>query len=196
MTILVLELKVPVLEGSEQLANLGPALFALWPKFLAFIISFVVIATYWNSHQIQSTKVKESDIPHIWMNIFFLLFICLVPFSAALIGEYPYNQTAQFFYGTNLIICGLSLFTIWNYAITDSRLIEEGSVSRELRFNAKNKVLLPPTFYLLGIIISFFNTHWTLVCFALGPIIYFIPATSRTWKILTDPFNKHRRNFQ
>ncbi len=198
MTILVLDLKVPDMASLTLFSNasLGTELLHLWPKFAAFIVSFIIIATYWNSHNIQSIKIKQSSITHIWLNLLFLLFVCLIPFSAALIGEYPYNQASEIIYAANLILCGVTLYAVWSYAVTDERLVEEGSVSRELRFNAKNKVLLPPTFYLLGIIASFFNTHLTLIFYALGPIVYFIPVDTRTWEFLTDPFNRHRPKFQ
>jgi uncharacterized membrane protein len=196
MTILVLDLKVPIL--SHDLitsASLNSALIDLWPRFLAFTISFIIIATYWNSHHIQSTKIKESNITYVWLTMIFLFFVCLIPFSAAFIGEYPNGQIAQIFYGTNLIICGLGLYAVWSYAIANGRLIEPGSVSRELQFNAKNKVLLPPILYLIGIIVSFFDTEISLIFFALGPLVYFIPVNTRTWEFLTDPLNRHRPHF-
>ncbi len=188
MTILILEIKVPIGE------DIGPALLALWPKFLSFVISFVIVSIYWTSHHIQFSKIKSSNFSHLWLNIFFMLAVCVIPFSTGLLGEHPHNQVAQIFYGLNLIMCGVIMFRSWNYAIANDRLVEAGTVSQELRYNAQQKMLLPPFVYLIAIIASFFNTNLSLALFVLGPIIYFIPVTTRTWEIVADPFGKANLN--
>ncbi len=43
MTIMVLELKIP---HGEDLASLEP----LIPSFLAYVLSFIYLAIYWNNH--------------------------------------------------------------------------------------------------------------------------------------------------
>lgn len=195
MTLLVLDLKVPALESMELLSHsdlLWQHLSALWPKFIAFIMSFIVIAIYWSSHHIQFTKITTSDINHMWLNTVFLLFVSLIPFSSALLGEYPFQQAAQSIYGLNLILCGTMMFASWAYAVREERLVESGSVSAELRLNARNKILLPPTLYLIGILLSLINTKISLIFFVLGPIIYFIPVTTHVWEFITDPFGKYQ----
>jgi uncharacterized membrane protein len=188
MTILVLELHVPAGE------HLTEALIQLWPKFLAFVISFIIISIYWTSHHIQFTKIKSSDFNHLWLNIIFMLTVSLIPFSTALLGEHPYMQPAQIFYGLNLIIAGLIMYKAWTYSIKDNKLIEPGTVSDELKYNAQQKMLLPVSMYTLAIITSFTNTHWSLIFFILGPLIYFIPVTTRVWELIADPFDKAHLN--
>lgn len=195
MTLLVLDLKVPQL-SEYYLASGGHLLWSdlsqLWPKFVAFVLSFVIIGIYWSSHHVQFTRIKTSDLNHMWLNMTFLLSISLVPFSTSLLGEYPFDQVAQAVYGLNLILCGVTMFLSWAYAVKDSRLVEEGTVSPELRLNARSKILMPPSFYLLGIFLSAINTKLSLFFFALGPIIYFIPVSTRIWEFITDPLDKHR----
>jgi uncharacterized membrane protein len=186
MTLLILEIKVPALHGHD-VAHLSQELFALWPKFISFIVSFVVIGVYWTSHHIQFSYLKRTDFNHIWRNIATLFFISLIPFSAALLGEYPFEQMAQAFYALNLIFTALSLYRAWVYAIADNRLADPGDISAELRKNARHKMLLPALIYSVAILLSFIDTRVSLALFVLGPAIYFIPVDSRLWGKISKP---------
>jgi uncharacterized membrane protein len=184
MTILVLELRVPTSE------NVGQELLLLMPKFLAFVISFTIVAIYWTSHHIQFTKIKSSDFNHLWLNVGFLMAVCLIPFSTALLGEHPFNQTAQFFYAINLVACSLVMYRTWNYAIFNNRLTGDTPISDELRYNARQKMLMPSLIYLVALALSYYSTTMSLMLFVLGPIIYFIPVTTRAWEIIADPLGR------
>lgn len=182
MTLLVLELHVPHVAGA-----LSTALLDLWPKVLVFVISFVILAIYWTGHHIQFTFVKAANFNYTWLNILFLLAICLVPFSSALLGEYPLKQTSQLVYGINLIFCGLLLYIAWRYA-QKAGLVEPQRMTKELRRNSRHKMLLPPLLYVLAILVSFVDTRASLFFFAFGPVTYFIPVDSRLWNFLLNPF--------
>lgn len=194
MTLLVLELHVPTVEvyqagtvSSELLQALG----LLWPKFLSFVVSFILIGIYWTGHHIQFGFVKKANFNFIWLNMLFLLLISVIPFSTALLGEYPFAQISIIIYGLNLISAGLLLYGNWRYARTRD-LIDASAISSELRRNARQKILLPPFMYFMAILASFVNTKVSLVLFILGPIVYFIPVTTRLWDTITDPLGRHR----
>ncbi len=186
MTLLVLELRVPAAEVSTDLAH---SLALLWPKFISFIISFLILGIYWGGHHIQFGFVKRANFNFMWINIIFLLFVSLIPFSTALIGEHPYEQIALVIYGINLIICALILYASWRYARKNA-LIESREISEELRRNARHKMLLPPTLYFIAILLSFIDTRLSLALFVAGPLIYFIPVSTRVWNALTDPLSR------
>ncbi len=183
MTLLVLELKVPL-----HSLSLSRDLLDLWPKVLAFVISFAILGIYWTSHHIQFIFIKKSNFNHMWLNMIFLLFVCLVPFSAALLGEYPLAQLPQIIYGLNLVACALSAYIQWYYARRKD-LVEHERISDELIRNARHKMLLPALLYMLGVLVSFRNPSLSLLFFALGPVIYFIPVDSRLWSVVTNPFH-------
>lgn len=52
ITLLVLGIKVPP-SGSE----LGRALLALWPSYLAYVTSFIVIGAIWINHHFEGTSL-------------------------------------------------------------------------------------------------------------------------------------------
>jgi uncharacterized membrane protein len=193
MTLLVLELRVPAHMAGDYLTesqNLVMGLTELWPKFLAFIVSFIVIAIFWSGHHIQFLYIKRADFPFMWRNIVFFFFICLIPFSASLLGEYHNEPVALVFYGINLIMCGVLIYYNWAYALYEGNLVDIDEISDELKRNAKAKMLIPPVLYFIAVLAAFVNVQISLLFFALGPIIYFIPVTTTVWEKIVDPLKK------
>src|SRR6187551_2909504 len=80
MTIMVLELKAP--HGAEF-----EALRPLIPVFLAYVLSFIYLAIYWNNHHhmLQATKKVNGKV--LWANTHLLFWLSLVPFATAWMGE-------------------------------------------------------------------------------------------------------------
>lgn len=64
-----------------------------------------------------------------WINLFFLMFVSLLPFSAGLVGHLTVHPVTQFFYFGNQLILALLLLTHWLYArrkgLTDADLHPE-----------------------------------------------------------------------
>ena len=63
MTLLVIELAVPVVSEVRIAEDLGPALLGMWTKFLAFGISFLILGIFWFNHHLYFHFIKRS--PHL-----------------------------------------------------------------------------------------------------------------------------------
>jgi uncharacterized membrane protein len=85
LTLLVTTLEVPDTPSSfDSLSALGDAVGA---QFLAFLISFAVIASYWLvNHRIVSTFVAI-DTPTIVANLCLIAAVVLLPFTTASVGD-------------------------------------------------------------------------------------------------------------
>jgi uncharacterized membrane protein len=175
MTLLVLDIKVPELEQSLSSAELPFRLLALWPKFLTYAISFVILGVYWVGHHMQLSFIRSADRPLLWINILFLLWVALVPFSTALLSEYTKHRLAIAIYGANLISIGLTLALHWWYATTRTRHVDPDTQPGLVRA-AMARTLMGPLLYLIAIGVSFFSTELSLVLFALVPILYILPG--------------------
>ena len=126
MTLLVVELVVPVIPKLRAAGELGGLLLELWPKFFAFVISFLVLSLLWFLHINQFRYITRSNSVFAWINIILLLLVVLVPFSTALIGEYHiYSKIAVIFYGINGFLGMLMLNIIWWYATKNKRLVDK-----------------------------------------------------------------------
>jgi TMEM175 potassium channel family protein len=65
-----LEIHVPDLAGGK---SLDLALEEVRPSFVAFLISFVVIAIAWAGHRDFVTLIRRTDRNLVWLNILYLL---------------------------------------------------------------------------------------------------------------------------
>ena len=99
ITLLVLELKLP-----EDLANgeIWSALRDQHEQFLAYAISFAVIARFWIVHHAFFSEVKAFNTRLIGLNMLYLAFIVLIPFSSQVLGEYGGTLPAVVVYSVNL----------------------------------------------------------------------------------------------
>lgn len=122
ITLLILTIDVPVV---SDVSELGPALRALWPKFLGFLISFLIIGSFWLSHHFIFNYLKRLTPGFLWLNLFFLMFIVILPFSTDLMSEYSNSKLAVMFYGANMALASLLLFLLWVYMSRNNRLIDE-----------------------------------------------------------------------
>lgn len=111
MTLLVLEISVPSYQTIKENGTLN-ALLELTPNFLGLIISFFVIALYWISHLRTMKYVSVITKRMLWLNLFLLFFIVLLPFSTALYVNAGSVTSTFFFYCLNIIFLG-----IFNYLL-------------------------------------------------------------------------------
>ena len=87
-TLLVLDLTMHPLGDASTDAGLWAALLDMWPLFLNFVLSFVLLCLLWMTHVQQFEHVARVDAMMIWLNNARLLFIVLVPFATGLTTEF------------------------------------------------------------------------------------------------------------
>jgi uncharacterized membrane protein len=118
VTLLVLEL-IP--SGFQE--DLFRELVTMWPKFYAYLMGFLVLAIFWALHHSVFRYIRRSDEILLWLNILFLMFVALVPFSTAVLGQRISSRIAVVLYGGNMLVVSLSLSGIWWYATWRHRLV-------------------------------------------------------------------------
>src|SRR5215216_2503570 len=117
MTLLILDIQVPSIPADLVSTELPRQVLDLWPKFFSYVLSFLVIGTYWLAHHGTYRYIESYDRGLMWLNLLFLLTISFVPFPTALLGEYGEQQFAVVLYALSLAIPRLLLALIWWYAI-------------------------------------------------------------------------------
>jgi uncharacterized membrane protein len=100
ITLLVLELTFD--KGLNTDGEIWHALWDLHEKFLAYAISFAVIARFWLVHHAFFSEVKAFNSRLIGLNMLYLGFIVLIPFSSQVLGEYGGTLPAVVVYSVNL----------------------------------------------------------------------------------------------
>ena len=113
MTVLVLDIRPPSLETVHGEADLLRALAALGPRLLAFLMSFMTLGIFWVGQQTQHDALDHSDRGYTWLHICFLMAVCLMPFSTALLAEFIVFRAALFVYWLNILLLGAFLLAGW-----------------------------------------------------------------------------------
>jgi uncharacterized membrane protein len=130
ITIMVLELRPPHGTGLQDLA-------ALWPKGLSYLLSFVIVAIYWNNHHHLFHAVERVDGPVLWANVHLLFWLSLVPFTTAWMGEHEAAAVPVAAYCGVLLLAALAYFLLTRALL---RLHGEGThLARALGADWKGK---------------------------------------------------------
>jgi uncharacterized membrane protein len=156
MTILVLEISIPLITGTSANTELLRRLLEMWPKFLAYGVSFLVLGVIWINHHLMFHHIRRADNKLVWINILMLMFVALVPFSTSLLGEYGETQTAVVVYGANVLLSLIMGFILWTYATGKYRLVDRG-IDPKLVKRTKIMFLISSFFFLLAMGVSFIS---------------------------------------
>jgi len=124
MTLLVLEISIPEIAHSSLQAELPRRLLELWPKLYSYVLSFLVLGILWTLHHRSFHSIKRSDNALIWLNIIFLMFVALIPFSTSLLGNYRTEQLSFVIYAINILLALVMRLMIWTYATGKYRLVD------------------------------------------------------------------------
>jgi len=112
LTLLALDLPVPHGSGDNPTdRQLWHNLGAHWHSdFLPFLLTFLVIAAFWNAHRELFRHVDRLGAPSlIPVNFVFLLMIVLLPFVTRVIGEDGDFQVGVVLYATTIVITAVAL---------------------------------------------------------------------------------------
>jgi len=147
ITLLALDIRLPTPEGTLSDAALGRELLIIWPKYLSYVISFLVIGLFWIGHHRKFRYIQHYDRYLIMLNLLFLMSVAFVPFPTSLISEYG-NRTATIFYAISITLAGLLLMCLWWYASSNFRLISANISLRQRRIETLRTLVIPVIFSL------------------------------------------------
>ncbi|MCX6001269.1 MAG: TMEM175 family protein [Chloroflexi bacterium] len=171
MTILVLNLSFPLVESSPQ--SLLKMLSGQVTDFLSYGLSFILLAIFWIMHHQQFHYIQRTDSKHLWINIFILMFVALVPFSTSIIGDYGVNMIADVFFSSNILIIGFLFLINWVYATGKYRLVRL-DLDRQIIVRTVWRISVIPIVSLLALIVSLFSPFGSVWLFVFIPIIQFL----------------------
>ncbi len=179
MTLLIIEIKAPHVanHSNEEAMN---SMRELIPKFIAFFISFFVIAIYWRAHHHLFGFVNKYTDKLIWINILFLLSIVLMPFSSAFYSENFDVHFPYVIYCSNIVITGLLNCWLVRYISTTKDTLSSvtGNVLWRRYFTFRS--LVAPSVFFLSLIISYYSVSLSRACFIIiFPLLYLLKTRHR-----------------
>jgi uncharacterized membrane protein len=123
MTLLVVELKVPQVDDPRKLTS---ALWAQYPIYLAFFISFFIVAIQWVDHHSMFSHIERCTPGLVWRNLAFLFCVVFLPFPTALLGNFPRQRVVLVLYATTVGVSIMAKIVLWRYATQKRNLTKDG----------------------------------------------------------------------
>src|SRR5574341_2609750 len=105
ITIMVLELRVPVV---SSLAALRP----ITPVFLSYVLSFIFLGIYWSNHHHLLQVVEHVSGGVLWANLHLLFWLSLIPFVTGWMGENHFAALPVAVYGVLLLLAAIAYFIL------------------------------------------------------------------------------------
>ena len=117
MTLLVLEIRIPELPRHAPVGETLHALATLGPMLFSFSITFMLAGAFWYMHHLSFHNTKYVTRPVCAINVLFLMFVSLLPFSTGLLGRLGLDHPiALAVYFGNQLVLGVVLNLHWEYA--------------------------------------------------------------------------------
>lgn len=173
-TLLVLDFHVPELRVVNS-AALWSALAALWPHYLAYATSFLVVGIYWLNHHSMSHYVRYCDRRLMWRNLLFLMTVAFVPFPTMIIAQYGDVPAGVLFYGLILFISSLMVNLMWRYIVRNGYLDESLIGADDIR-RAGRRYAVGAIIYVVAIGLAPFAPRISILLYALLAIYYLLPG--------------------
>nr|OTP17215.1 hypothetical protein A5888_001353 [Enterococcus sp. 9E7_DIV0242] len=105
MTILVLELLPPKTDNWQALFDIGHKIFI-------YIISFIMLAIYWNNHHHMFQLVHKINGRVLWANNFFIFTLTLIPFATAWVGDFLDSLVPELLYGVVILLADVAYYIL------------------------------------------------------------------------------------
>jgi uncharacterized membrane protein len=160
MTLLVLDLHVPVKEAIQSEHQLLSALLALSPRVLMYGVSFLTLGIFWNGQQTQLNYLERVDRDLSWIHLVFLVLITLLPFSTQLLAEFIRYRTALVVYWLNILLLGVALYISWRYAERKTLIREDTPL--DIRKAICDRVMIAQSLYASRALLCMINTYWSI----------------------------------
>ncbi len=175
ITIMVLEMKVPV---GDSMDALRPVL----PVFLSYVLSFVYLGIYWNNHHHMLHTVKRVTGSLLWANLHLLFWLSLVPFATGWLGENYHQGAAAALYGIVMLMAAIAYYILQLVIIASQG--HDSVLKRAVGSDWKGK--LSPVLYVLAICLAYWDTSLSIGLYILVALIWLVPD-ARIERLMREP---------
>lgn len=171
ITLLALEIRLPTGQAIRSDSELLTALIGIWPRYLSYTVSFLVIGLYWMAHHRMFRSIARYDRRLLFLNLLLLLCIAFVPFPTTVLGEYS-SAVATIFYALTMVVTGLAGTLLWWYASGNGGRLLAVPLTRSAAWASRLRTLAAPAVFLVSIGVALWNDDAAkLSWIALAPLL-------------------------
>ena len=170
ITLLSLEIKLPE-DGGSLLRSLA----SLWPGYVGFVLSFLLVGQVWLNHHAIFTRVRSVDQWMLICNLFLLLDVAFLPFATSVLTrslESGHDErTGAVFYGMVMVVGGLFFNALWRASIRDRGRLRAGVSEAEVR-SMTRRFAMGPWLYALAALLGMVSAWLSVVTYVALIVFY------------------------
>ncbi len=171
ITLLVLDIRIPEIPDGVEAVELPKAVAAVSTNIVAYLISFVVIATFWINHHSMFEVVRYYNRRLLWLNLLLLLFIAFSPFPTSIMARYGNTYYAFAIYAANQVAISIMLTVLWIYVTRNHFLVDPDLPRSEIRHRFYRGLIIM-SFFALSIPVAYFvGPLWAFVIWGLPALV-------------------------
>jgi uncharacterized membrane protein len=170
MTMLIFDIKLGSFGDRTDTTDLALKIINLGPKMESYFITFLILGLFWITHHHIFHFIKWVDRGLLWFNIFFLILICLIPFSMDLVITYPHDKVATLIFGLNMVLVSTQIFFIWKYATRDHHLIDHNLDAKIIQCISKS-TFYSTVIFGVSIFASYYSIYFSYLLYTIIPFI-------------------------
>ena len=164
ITITALSLQVP---DGASFAALSHRL----PELLVYVLSFILVGTYWNNHHHLLRATARIDGAVMWANLHLLFWLSLFPVITEWVGSsYRHSWPAATW---GIVALGAALAYTLLQALIVRANGRDSAVALAVGSETKGKVSLG--LYAAGVALAFLTPWLSYLCYVLVEVMWFIP---------------------
>lgn len=172
MTILVLDLHLPPELSMKNMPHF--LTHEAMTRLIIYIGSFIILGTLWIAMSFQLGLLERLNRTYLWCNVFYLMAVCVVPFSASLLGAYPESYASVTFYACNLLCVSLGQFIVAQCAHYYD--LNNDFFPNAVRIAILKRIGVAPVFYVASLIVAHWNIKAAFFLLIAPTIIYMKPG--------------------
>jgi uncharacterized membrane protein len=188
LTLLVLDIRVPLREHVVHEKDLVIEFGKLTPKLLTYFLSFMTLGIFWTAHSSQFHFLEKSDRNFNWLNLSFLVFVTIMPFTTAFLGEYINFRFAIAIYWLNLFLLGIMLSRVLVYADKHGFFKSDIDGKSEIMKAMMRRGMLAQALYFFGALLCLVDTYLSITVLILIQLYFVLGLFSKS------PFRRAIKN--
>jgi len=164
ITIMVLELRVPIGASFSALRPVGPV-------FLSYVLSFVFLGIYWSNHHHLLQVVEHVDGRVLWANLHLLFWLSLTPFVTAWMGENHFARLPVALYGIVLLMAAIAYFILTRALLSIHARDSVLAIALGADFKGKISMVI----YMVAIPLAFMRSWAACALYVLVAVMWLVP---------------------
>jgi uncharacterized membrane protein len=152
VTLLILDIALPAATSDDALPG---ALLHLWPRYLAYALSFLVISRFWVIHHQAFRLIARDDATLVWLNLLLLMGVAFLPFPTAVLGDHATVPAAAVLYAISVGLVSAASATSWWYASGRAQLLRPDVGRAQVR-SLRVRSVAGPVFFAVTVPVAAF----------------------------------------